>query len=72
MEKKQELFQNELNDLMKKYSVNIYSANVVMPNGEVLPMIKIRETGAGEEVKADEDKTITKEVNKKDEDTTKK
>jgi len=39
--KRKERFEKDLLGLYKKYSVEMYAANAVLPNQEVLPMIKI-------------------------------
>ncbi len=69
-ERKTEL-EKELTDLITKYEIDIYAANVMMPNGEVIPALKMvdKHEYSEEELKeAQED--ATKE--KKDEDKTKK
>ena len=40
-EKRQVLFQERLEELMVEFEMDIYAANVIMQNGEVLPMIKM-------------------------------
>jgi len=40
---KQEKFEKKLNDLQDEYGLFLYPANVVLPNQEVRPMIKIME-----------------------------
>jgi len=40
---KQEKFEKKLNDLQDEYELFLYPANVVLPNQEVRPMIKIME-----------------------------
>jgi hypothetical protein len=61
---KQENFKKDLQDLMKKYNVSLYGANVVLDNGEVVPTIKLVDLDEkaieGEVVKEDK-----KEVEKK-------
>ena len=57
-EETQKLFQEELEAIMKKYEIDIYPANVVMPSGEVMPMIKMALTAKEELIeKEDGDKT---------------
>lgn len=42
-EERKEKFQDELVELTKKYDVELYVANCVMPNGEVLPVLKMND-----------------------------
>ena len=49
----QQLFEEELEKLQKKYNVLLYAANCMMPNWEVLPLIKMQFSKVDE--KKDED-----------------
>ena len=51
-----EQFEKELIELQNKYWVNLYAANVVLPNGEVMPMIKIYQEKAEENKDEDNNK----------------
>jgi len=64
-EERKDLFQKELAELMSKHSIDIYPANVVMPSGEVMPMIKMADT-------QEDELMATNEAPKEDEDKTKK
>jgi hypothetical protein len=63
-EERKNLFQEELTNIMNKYDIDIYPANVVMPSGEVMPMIKMgdtkKETTKEEELTTKEDGDTTK------------
>ena len=54
-EKRQVLFQERLEELMGEFEMDIYAANVIMQNGEVLPMIKMADKKVTK--KEDEDKS---------------
>ena len=49
-EENKQLFQDELEVIMGKYGIEIYPANVVMPSGEVMPMIKMAEAKKEEDL----------------------
>lgn len=71
-EERKNLYQEELLKLGGKYGIDIYPANVVMPSGEVMPMIKMADL---KEVKegAEEDLMVSADApQKEDEDKTKK
>lgn len=51
-ETNKDLFEKELIDLQNKYGINLYAANCVLPNWEVVPLIKMH---------------VTKDANKEDE-----
>lgn len=40
-EERKSKFEKDLMALSKKYSIDLYAANVVLPGGEVMPMIKL-------------------------------
>ena len=63
-EERKDVFQKDLIELMKLHQVDIYPANVVMPSGEVMPMIKMANTN-------EEEVTASNEALNEDEDTTK-
>ena len=52
-EERKEKFQKELLELVDKYGIDIYAINAVMPNGEVLPVVKMSDTK--EELKEEKD-----------------
>jgi len=61
-EDRQKAFEKELLELVQKHKVNVYAANVVFPNGEVMPMLKTSDADAKledqiKEVETDEDKS---------------
>ena len=56
-EESKKLFQDELDNITKKYNVALYAANVVMKNGEVIPMIKIIPTKEDKLMETNEDTT---------------
>jgi hypothetical protein len=39
-----EKFQNEMENLQKKYNVELYAAQVLLQNGELVTLIKFRDT----------------------------
>jgi len=59
-EERKKEFQSGLEELCNRCKIDLYCANVVMPNGEVMPLMKMANT-VKEEV-----------IQNKDEDTTKK
>jgi len=50
---RKEKFDTELGKLIKKYEVSLYAANIVLQNGEVIPMVKVSDMQS----KKNEDKT---------------
>lgn len=51
-----EQFEKELIELQNKYWVNLYAANCVLPNGEVMPLIKIHQDKVDEQKDEDTNK----------------
>lgn len=72
-EERKNLYQEELIKLRDKYGIDIYPANVVMPSGEVMPMIKMADLKE-EELKEDAEDLMesASAAQKEDEDKTKK
>lgn len=59
-EERKKLFQEELTKILKKYQVGVYPTNVVTPEGEVMPSIKMVDVipkGTADIIKTDENKT---------------
>lgn len=40
-EERKRKFENDLGKIVAKYNIDLYAANVMLPNGEVMPMIKL-------------------------------
>lgn len=40
-EERKKIFQEKIIEISQKYKINIYPTNVVLPNGEVMPSIKM-------------------------------
>jgi len=62
-EERRQFFEKELIKIMKKYNVEVYAANVVANNGEVMPALKILDTkkdGDNTEKKSTSDKEAQK------------
>lgn len=65
-DERKKLFQDELTNICQKYETDIYCANVVIPNGEVIPMLKMQDRAKEEEL------MVTEEAPKEDANTTEK
>ena len=53
-EKRKDAYQKELEQLQEKLQISLYAANVVFPNGEVFPVIKMTDLRPDEVTKAKE------------------
>lgn len=42
-QQRSEQFQQEIDQLQKKYSVQLYAAYVLLQNGEMMPLIKLKD-----------------------------
>lgn len=60
-EQRKDGFQKKLLETMSEFHIDIYAVNVVMKNGEVMPIIKMLDTAKEEELKEEtnEDKSKT-------------
>ena len=66
-EERKEKLQKDLEETCNELELNIYAANAVLPNGEVIPIMKVKD------MKPEEEKEVVKELKEeKDGDKTKK